>query len=76
VHEVVTEPNAIAAEIHDRMPVLLSQDRFDPWLSGKVGVEYLKPAANDLLQKWPVSRRVSSSKAPAEDGTPIEEIAA
>jgi putative SOS response-associated peptidase YedK len=39
--------------MHDRMPVLLSQDQFDPWLRGEVGLEVLKPAADDLLQRWP-----------------------
>jgi putative SOS response-associated peptidase YedK len=57
---IVTEPNAVAAEIHDRMPVLLTQEQFEPWLSGHAGVEYLKPAPDDLLQKWPVSKRVNS----------------
>ena len=73
---IITEPNVIAAEIHDRMPVLLTQAQFEPWLSGKAGVEYLKPAPDDLLQKWPVSRRVNSSKAPADDATLIEQAAA
>ena len=73
---IVTQPNVIAAEIHDRMPVLLTQAQFEPWLSGKAGVEYLKPAPDDLLQKWPVSRRVNSSKAPADDATLIEQAAA
>ena len=73
---IVAEPKAIAAEIHDRMPVLLAPEQFEPWLSGKAGVEYLKPAADDLLQKWPVSRRVNSSKAPADDATLIEKVAA
>jgi putative SOS response-associated peptidase YedK len=31
---IVTEPNVIAAEIHDRMPVLLTQEQFEPWLRG------------------------------------------
>jgi putative SOS response-associated peptidase YedK len=73
---IVTEPNAIAAEIHDRMPVLLTQEQCEPWLSGKAGVDVLKPAPDDLLQKWPVSRRVNSSKASADDATLIEQAAA
>jgi putative SOS response-associated peptidase YedK len=44
-------------KIHDRMPVIL--DRIEPWLNGKAGVEALKPAAEDLLQMWPVSREVN-----------------
>ena len=51
-------------------------EQFEPWLSGKAGIEYLKPAPDDLLQKWPVSRRVNCSKAPADDATLIEQAAA
>jgi putative SOS response-associated peptidase YedK len=72
---IITEPNAIAAEIHDRMPVLLMQEQFEPWLSGKAGTDLLKPASDDLLQKWPVSRRVNSSKAPTDDAILIEQAA-
>jgi hypothetical protein len=38
------------------------------------GREMLKLAANDLLQKWPVSKRVNSSRAPDDDPTLIERI--
>jgi len=47
----------------------------EPWLSGSADLELLKPAANGLLQRWPVSKRVNSSKAPAEDPTLIDRIA-
>jgi hypothetical protein len=39
-----------------------------------VGAEYLKPARVDYLQRWPVSKRVNSSKADADDATLIEPI--
>jgi hypothetical protein len=58
----------------DRMPVLLAEKDFEPWLSGEAGVELLKPAPNDLLQRWPVSKRVNSSKAAADDPTLIDRI--
>jgi hypothetical protein len=45
-----------------------------PWLSGAGGTELLKPAAENLLQRWPVSKRVNSSRAPDDDPTLIEEI--
>jgi hypothetical protein len=73
---IITEPNAYVAEVHDRMPVLLMQEQFEPWLNGEAGYEYLKPAPNDLLQKWPVSQRMNSSKAPTDDPSLIEKIAA
>jgi putative SOS response-associated peptidase YedK len=71
---MVTEPNIFAAEIHDRMQVFLSEDQFAPWLKGEAGVEYLKPVPNDHLQRWPVSKRVNSSKADADDATLIEPV--
>jgi putative SOS response-associated peptidase YedK len=70
----VVEPNEIAAKIHDRMPVFLAQEQFEPWLSGETGAEYLKPAPNDNLQRWPVAKRVNSSKADADDATLIERV--
>ena len=32
---------------------------------------FLKPAPNDYLQRWRVSKRVNSSKADADDATLI-----
>ncbi len=72
---IITEPNRFVAEVHDRVPVLLAERDFEPWLSGSAGLELLKPASNDVLQRWPVSKRVNSSKAPAEDATLIDPIA-
>jgi hypothetical protein len=34
----------------------------------------LKPASNDYLQRWPVSKRVNGSKADADDATLIDPI--
>ena len=71
---IITKPNDFVAEVHDRMPVLLGEKDFEPWLSGEVGLELLRPAANYLLQRWPVSRRVNSSRAPDDDPTLIERM--
>jgi hypothetical protein len=48
----------------------------ESWLSGKASLELLKPAAEDALQRWPVSKRVNSSRAPDDDPTLIDKIAA
>jgi putative SOS response-associated peptidase YedK len=71
---LICEPNAFVAQVHDRMPVLLPANDFEPWLRGEAGLELLKPAPNDLLQKWPVSRRVNSSRASDDDPTLIERV--
>lgn len=73
---MISEPNKTAAKIHDRMPVLLSEEQFEPWLSGNAGVEILKPAPNDAIIMRPVSTRVNSSRADDSDSTLIDAMAA
>ena len=70
---LITEPNDFVAEVHDRMPVVLEAKDFTPWLNDG-GAGLLMPAANDVLQRWPVSRRVNSSRAPADDPSLIERV--
>ena len=72
---IITNANELASKIHDRMPVLLQPKDFDRWLAGNAGTELLRPAADDYLQTWPVSKRVNSSRAPDDDPTLIERIA-
>jgi putative SOS response-associated peptidase YedK len=55
------------------MPVILEEGDFEPWLR-KGGTTFLKPTANELLQKWPVSKRVNSSRAPNDDASLIDAI--
>jgi putative SOS response-associated peptidase YedK len=73
---IVTGANALAAKVHDRMPVLLQPQDFDAWLAGTDSAELLKPAPDDYLQVWPVSRRVNSSRAPSDDPALIDRLAA
>jgi putative SOS response-associated peptidase YedK len=58
------------------MPALLRRDEFDRWLNGAAGQELLKPAPDVYLQAWPVSRQVNSSRAPSDDPSLIEPLAA
>jgi putative SOS response-associated peptidase YedK len=71
---VITGANDFVGNIHDRMPAILEPEQFGRWLDGHSGIEVLKPAANDLLQRWPVSRRVNSSRADDSDATLIDPI--
>jgi putative SOS response-associated peptidase YedK len=71
---IITEPSEFVAEVHDRMPVLLTEDQFAPWRSGEAGAGVPKPAPNDYLQRWPASKRVNSSKADADNATLIDPI--
>jgi endoglucanase len=45
------------------MTVLLAEKDFEPWLTGAAGLERVRPVPGDVIQKWPVSRRVMSSNA-------------
>ena len=74
---VITEANKFVGEIHDRMPVILEPKDFDQWERGDVkdAAALMEPAADDLLRKWTVSKRVNSSKADDEDATLIEPVA-
>jgi putative SOS response-associated peptidase YedK len=65
----------MVAEVHDRMPVVIEPGHLTPWLENVAGLEILTPTAEGILQRWPVSKRVNSSKAPKEDETltqPVE----
>jgi putative SOS response-associated peptidase YedK len=73
---IIANANERAAKVHDRMPVLLQPNDFDRWLAGTAGTELFKPAPNDYLQVWPVSRRVNSSRAAGDDPTLINRVAA
>ena len=64
----------VEGDVHDRMPGLLAEKDFEPWLSGSADLELLKPAPDDLLQSWPVSRRVNSSRASDEEATLIDRV--
>ena len=56
---VVTAANTFAGTILNRMPVFLEPGMIAPWLDGAAGPEILKPASEDLLRVWPVSKRVN-----------------
>ena len=63
---------------HDRMPVLLAAADFEGWLSGDLGPDALKPAAESALREWIVSRRVNRTGVGNDDPTlfdPVEEAA-
>ena len=71
---IIGPANKFVSQIHERMPVILEPDQFEPWLSGEAGLEILKPAAENLLIKHPVSKRVNSSRALDDDATLTETI--
>ncbi len=71
---IITRANSVVGAIHDRMPVLLDYEGMKAWLSGELGTEILRPAPDDALRMWPVSRRVNKP-GNGEDPSLIEPIA-
>ena len=73
---IITEPNKFVAEVHDRMPVIHEAKDFEQWERGdlKDAAALMRPANEAVLQKWPVSKRVNSSRANDDDATLIDPI--
>jgi putative SOS response-associated peptidase YedK len=70
---IVTTANAFTRAIHDRMPAILEPADFSSWLGGG-GTTLLRPAAEDRLRMWPVSRRVNRTGAGDDDKTLLDEV--
>lgn len=69
---ITTEPNALMAPIHDRMPVILPREQWAAWLARDVTErEAVAPLLTQLdaaaMQAWPVSRAVSRGTAEGEE---------
>ena len=71
---IVTAANDFTRPIHDRMPVVLGRRDHDAWLTGKAGAKLLRPAPNDLLRMWPVSKRVNVSGRGDDDPSLVEPV--
>jgi putative SOS response-associated peptidase YedK len=67
---ITTEPNPLAARLHDRMPVILEPDAEARWLDHQVAdggavLPLLQPFPAERMEAYPVSTLVSS---PQNDG--------
>ena len=75
---VTTAPNALCAELHNRMPVVLGPETWPAWL-GEESADarqlkaMLAPYPSAEMVAWPVSPRVDNVKN--NDPTLIERIA-
>lgn len=78
---ITTTANEDMAGLHDRMPVVLEPDAWEPWLSAEASsaAALLRPAPAATLRMWPVSRAVNNVRnhgaaliEPIPDGASIE----
>jgi putative SOS response-associated peptidase YedK len=61
---ITTRPNALVAGVHNRMPVVLTPDAVETWLTAPpaTAAALLAPAPDDALIATPVSKRINSVK--------------
>jgi putative SOS response-associated peptidase YedK len=73
---IITSPNKFVAKVHDRMPVILESKDFEQWehSESKDAATLMRPAREMVLQKWPVSKRVNSSRT-SDDAALIQAFA-
>ena len=66
---VTTDPNAVTAPIHNRMPVILDPADYDQWLDPTKpdGQALLRPCPDDWLEACPVSTKVNSPRNDSAD---------
>ena len=61
---ITTEPNSFMEQIHNRMPVILPQDKYNQWLDPKESdpsslQDLLRPYPSTEMVAFPVSKRVN-----------------
>jgi putative SOS response-associated peptidase YedK len=75
---LTTEPNALLAPIHDRMPVIIPPDRYPAWLDPRTPLpalsDLLKPYPSEAMRAWPVTLRVNDPEV--DDATVLEPVSA
>lgn len=72
---LTTTPNALMAEIHNRMPVIIRPENYAEWLNPSVNdVNHLHTLTgaypDNFMESYPVSKRVNS---PANEGSALLE---
>jgi putative SOS response-associated peptidase YedK len=74
---LTTTPNSLVADMHNRMPVIVTPDKYDLWLDPDVNDfdairDILKPYDAAQMRRYPVSRKLNNSKIDdAESASPV-----
>ena len=68
---ITTTPNEVAGKIHDRMPVILPEERWDAWLAPETSVEDLQtmlvPCDSSRMKAYRVSPKMNNARYEASD---------
>jgi len=74
---LTTTPNSLVADMHNRMPVIVTPDKYDLWLDPDVNDfdairDILKPYDAAQMRRYPVSRKLNNSKIDdADSASPV-----
>ena len=70
---ITTDANELVAEIHNRMPVILSASGYVRWLGeAEDPRELMRPFPSEAMRMWPISTRVN--KPENDDPSILDEI--
>ena len=57
---ITTDANELAAEIHDRMPLIIAPTDYERWLCDEPDPhDLMRPFPAEPMQMWPISTRVN-----------------
>jgi putative SOS response-associated peptidase YedK len=57
---LTTDANALVADIHNRMPLILATEDYEGWLGDEPDTaDLMHPFPADLMRMWPISTRVN-----------------
>ena len=60
---ITTDANALVADIHDRMPLILVSEDYGPWLGEEPdAADLMRPFPAELMRMWPISTRVNKQE--------------
>jgi putative SOS response-associated peptidase YedK len=74
---LTTSPNSLVEDLHNRMPVIVTPDKYDLWLDPDVTDfnairDILKPYDANLMRRYAVSRKLNNSRIDdAESASPV-----
>jgi putative SOS response-associated peptidase YedK len=73
---ITTPPNDLAAQVHDRMPLVLAPEMWNGWLSSPDDrAALMKPFPAERMEMWPVDKRVGNvANDDADLVKPVAEI--
>ena len=61
---LTTDPNELAEQVHDRMPVILERQDYKRWMEAgeteRLPIDLLKPYPAEKMRSWEVSERVGN----------------